>query len=1202
MAYKPQRRRNENPRDQFNRLVGNRTGRPTRTLPKPIVDTDYNREMRIRSVARGDIGVPTRVTRDYNNRISPTGLRRRADIQPAAQSIFDSLVQKYQQSAAEQIAIEQRQQEEDDRDYPWWQDVSNAITGLGGDESGGFSDSIIGRGLDLLSRPSYALFEGLQSVGEHEDSSWAPSNLINIFKEFGAGVGRGITGEDKTGFGQVYEAVQNNPNLASGRALSAFEEAHPNLEQWVSRGVGLGGELFLDPLNYLIPAAPKVLRETGEVAGEQSLRQLMLNAAGDVTDEFANNLPASNVYSNSALLVDRVRRAIDEQYNRALLDVEGGGSVGTRLLNDRLWPTTVANKTTAEIRNALTERPLQYIEDLWTRGRKGTITPEVVDAFRNSVDDYNKFLDELGTRLVDRRILPEDYSIEDLLDAIQSGRVSRPLWDQAIRTAMSHYDSDLDNVYRNIFSRVENPTYRTVGIRVGNREVPVRFIGRAYDNISRRVGNRLPNLSRNLDNVFIERNFSGILGGKIGRARALGFSDFDKFRSELREFARKYSPDQAREIQKYLEEGVTSVGDKLIDDALDFIRRKYDEIWLDEQTNGVNVAANREPNYAWIQNKGGSRDARRAFDKNRGRALNDSNIIGAGEFNSARARELGLRPVESAFHNLMYRYAKSKRDIVDAIFFDDLVTNYGIHSPFKLSKKAIREANLQEISPNKLAASFRQTLQQKGGVFYIPKAFYDPVGKSGIYDLFEKINDWSAAELGQFGRSLGKVISKLKIMLTLPFPGFHMRNMIGDVAMGLLDDINPTIYEEVARKFIANKAGRTSFFNIIPGMQKTFNEMKKIFDETADTGFFRVDFDTYESLTAGRLPRHMARGAVDAATRFSDMRESMGRFVHFVGAFKQEANALYKRGMRDLDEITRRATDAATWRVNKYKFDYSALMPFEKAGKTLLFPFYTYLRKAIPVLLEQMYLNPKYFSVLNRFMEYNDGSDADGFNEMNIPQWIRDIGFGVLSDEEEPWAVTSDLLPFGALDILASNSPEEFSANLLGNLNPIAQAPIELATGQELFNGRPTPDNFWEYLLNQMPMLGEIQQEVLNPEYRGRWWENRLTGLGLPIRRITTGQQEQQQQENRDRLIDDPIRDFNYSQDAYSISTGTGENGQLEYRLTDKITGRRIAASASLEQLLTYVDQLPGRDYQAPEVSPLHAPTYADVQTMMGLR
>ena len=66
--------------------------------------------------------------------------------------------------------------------------------------------------------------------------------------------------------------------------------------------------------------------------------------------------------------------------------------------------------------------------------------------------------------------------------------------------------------------------------------------------------------------------------------------------------------------------------------------------------------------------------------------------------------------------------------------------------------------------------------------------------------------------------------------------------------------------------------------------------------------------------------------------------------------------------MRDLDEIERRATDAALWRMNYYKFDYSALMPWEQGMKSLAFPFYTYMRKAAPTLIEQLYTNPRYFA------------------------------------------------------------------------------------------------------------------------------------------------------------------------------------------------------------------------------------------------
>jgi len=352
----------------------------------------------------------------------------------------------------------------------------------------------------------------------------------------------------------------------------------------------------------------------------------------------------------------------------------------------------------------------------------------------------------------------------------------------------------------------------------------------------------------------------------------------------------------------------------------------------------------------------------------------------------------------------------------------------------------------------------------------------------------------------------------------------------------------------------------------------------------------------------------MGRAVSNAATQLADKREMYPRLVHFITAYTDEAQALWRAGHRDIDEIMRRASDAAISRVNAYKFDYSALLPWEKTIKTLAFPFYTYLRKAIPLLLQQMFQNPRFFAAVNRFMEYNDGSAADNFNADNIPQYIRDIGFGMLTDEEEPWAITADILPFGALDILGSSDVGELSQNVLSNLNPLFQAPIELATGNELFSGRSIEDESGlQYLMDNIPLLGDIEEELGIPNpltdtpTGDPVWEqltstdvfhNRLAGLGIPARQITAGQQLQQQNTNFDNLIEDPIGDFNHSQDRYRITI----TSEFMYRITDQTTGVVLGTVATPQAAIDMANRLPGVSYNQEFVSPYQQPTSMDVQ------
>ena len=106
-----------------------------------------------------------------------------------------------------------------------------------------------------------------------------------------------------------------------------------------------------------------------------------------------------------------------------------------------------------------------------------------------------------------------------------------------------------------------------------------------------------------------------------------------------------------------------------------------------------------------------------------------------------------------------------------------------------------------------------------------------------------------------------------------------------------------------------------------------------------------------------------------------------------------------------------------------------------------------------------------------------------------------------------------------------------------------------------------------------------------------------LLGAGLPIRRVSTQQQMQQQQDNRDQAIDNPLKEFNYGQDAYFISTT--EN--FTYRVTNKMTGEVIGEFATPTAAINAAQRLPGANYQHGYVDPYHVPTDADARTYLNL-
>src|SRR5687768_1887804 len=106
------------------------------------------------------------------------------------------------------------------------QHLDKRVETLGGKKKKG-GPSVVSRVFDVLSRPSYAINEGIrrvQKAGKRGDS--------NPLDDFFKGAGSGLAGKDKTSFAHVLE----EGGMAGG---------------WQRSALGLAGDIFLDPTTYM---------------------------------------------------------------------------------------------------------------------------------------------------------------------------------------------------------------------------------------------------------------------------------------------------------------------------------------------------------------------------------------------------------------------------------------------------------------------------------------------------------------------------------------------------------------------------------------------------------------------------------------------------------------------------------------------------------------------------------------------------------------------------------------------------------------------------------------------------------------------------------------------------------------------------------------------------------------------------------------
>jgi hypothetical protein len=1006
----------------------------------------------------------------------------------------------------------------------------------GGGWSGGFlSDlahigaNVAGKplevGLEAISRPAYAAFEASRSwieatQQEGKGGDWKPAFLdaITALDDASHGAALGIMGQKKTGFGQV------------------VEEAAPNAPLPVKQALGLYGEIALDPLNLVTGASVGLARGTGKQLTKQGIESLAEQAAKkainnslDVGRKAINSPRTGRFVKPSEALSEAVADVSRQTAAQAVLPIQGGAKAGTVKLGGKInFADTVAQASGDAYRKTLlrqfegnAERFRNHVERFMKNG-KGTMSGAQVKALADA-DPY----------------------FRQLLNEIPAGQLNVSLVDKAAKYVRTTVNKEVEEFAGKMIDDLADFSYNAPGVRVAGKTIPFTRIGKAYD---QSVGKAL-NASQRWQNftkaVSYEKLFPGRLSLISQRVKSVGVENFDKFREEVRVVAKTVGKEDAKRIQHAIEKGI-DLPDEHMNKIKDWVKEQYRRIWEDEMRSGVrNGDSGYIDNYTYVWMKGGSKRDINDFKIGRKKQIRgEGTAVG---YTTQAAKDKGLRPVENAFEGLLFRQMKANRDITKSRFLHDLLDHYGFAGK-KLSPDAVERRGLKQINPAKLNEEFRTALNTKHDAWYLPGPIHQVFRN---YEDLAKFND-----NGAFVRALRTITTKYKSIVTLPFPGYHIRNMIGDLYMGLLDGVKTRTYGEIFRKWIADK----NLGTLVPKAGSTFtigkdwtlsgDELWNLFKQNAGSGsFYRTDLgDTYNISWATQKMR-------DA----SQNREDFGRIAHFLHALRDE---YHPGSVKNLKKAHETAVEKAVYRVNHYKFDYGALTKGEQQYAKLAMPFYTFTRKAVPTLAESLFLAPKNLSRPYRFMTYNDGTGAENFNNYLIPDWMQEIGYATISDEKEPWVITSDLLPTNALQNVpvGETSSQGFASNIVSQLNPFLTALPELAAGKSFYSGREN-GSLPEYILNKLPPYTAARQLTSPNKPMLEKILGTRAGLGLGVRQVTKGQQEFRQNQLEDELIDTPFRNFNY---------GPGEAAGIRIYVSRRSEGQsyRVKESKGKERVL----------------------------------
>jgi len=402
---------------------------------------------------------------------------------------------------------------------------------------------------------------------------------------------------------------------------------------------------------------------------------------------------------------------------------------------------------------------------------------------------------------------------------------------------------------------------------------------------------------------------------------------------------------------------------------------------------------------------------------------------------------------------------------------------------------------------------------------------------------------------------LTTALRKWKTAVTIYYPSHHIRNLIGDTwntwAAGYND---VSIFNRAGR--VLQDAGRyyedvigdtmSRELHAILGTEdkasvatKPFRKIvnkygagitsAEMYELLHDNGLLIRAFQVEDLLDAGdsvgrksRLFNPFGGKVHDTFAKVSEYREHYVRMAHAIGYLEKRGNVVaLKKLAKETDpvaraELLKQAFSGGTEEIRKFHPDGTDLTKFEQQYMRNIMPFYSWSRKAIPLVLESMVLKPakitaypKATYAVQQAVGIQSPGPTDQFPQDQLfPDWMEATGIGPVGEaqsdnpfarwfgklgqnsigmggQEQGYTIidpSQGAFPIGLIsDLLGKNaSPGQIREGLYNDLTPFFTIPAELATGykptgQGIYNqegGQPL--SFANYLLTNTPYLSNV--------------------------------------------------------------------------------------------------------------------------------
>lgn len=351
-------------------------------------------------------------------------------------------------------------------------------------------------------------------------------------------------------------------------------------------------------------------------------------------------------------------------------------------------------------------------------------------------------------------------------------------------------------------------------------------------------------------------------------------------------------------------------------------------------------------------------------------------------------------------------------------------------------------------------------------------------------------------------------------------PRHHIANVIGDSFLMWISGINdPQVFTKAAKvlwsqkgmykdlESVQNLIGRDAVKNAMTKPGTVIAKNKSGMTLTADQIYIMMHshgllqgVSAIEDIIKPGLPgglKPFGGRVSNKIGKLAETREHSVKIAHFIGAFEKS------RG-KDLTKIV----DEVSHEVRKWHPDGLDLTSLEQKIR-LVIPFYSWLRKSTPLLIEGAVMRPQKAFLIPAKLQYNlqQSLGIQGTSLSNpfpsdqlFPGWIQEKGIGPLgmtgmtglagriaglgrqgtdSETGKPIGGYTVAGPSNPLQDLFGQfggfTPTGIKQGVLSSVNPMFRVPYELLSGKQAFSDAPTPGGT-DYLTQQIPVVSNLSR------------------------------------------------------------------------------------------------------------------------------